>query len=70
MNAAAEKLGMPYGTLVKWRRSANRPKLDAYSESLRKQENLESLEREVRELKRTNAILLDTIRVLSAAKAN
>lgn len=69
INATAEKLGIPYETVARWRKSRSRPKLDAYAESLKKQNNMVSLERENQELKCTNAILLETIRNLSAAKA-
>ena len=67
--SAAEKMGVPYGTLLKWRRSRNRPKLEAYAESIKKQEDIASFKNEISELKRTNAILLETIRNLSAAQA-
>ena len=67
---AAEKLGIPHSTLLKWRKATNRSALTAYSETRRKQEDAEALQLELEELKRTNAILLETIRNLSAAQAH
>ena len=69
INATAEELGIPYETVARWRKSRSRPKLDAYAESRKQNSEIASLQEEIRELRNTNVILLDTIKNLSAIKA-
>ena len=74
VHPAAVELGISYETLARWRKSRFRSKIEAYAESRKQKEDeaskIESLEREVQELKRTNSILLDVLKCVTAAQAN